>query len=284
MPNPAYLGETDGGTGGLSGTASGPNSDGQPVGTDESGTGGTATASGGGDTTGASASGPSGEDTSGGEAGTTMSEDDTTGSDAAPACPRADGLRVCVQFDVDQPDQVVDESANGYGVSIEGGTLVASPWGRGLRLDAETRVEVDCEGQGGGGPTITYEAWVRVEAAPQDRSGVIDNNGILGLFITPELGVRCVSQDGTAEGGMLSLDTWAHVACVADDGLLVTYLDGTPVAERTGDPLVPIDMDDPLALGNDMPSFADPLFGELDRVRVWDVALTPAQIQDAATP
>ena len=159
-----------------------------------------------------------------------------------------------------------------------------SPWGNCFHFDQETRVEVDCDGECGGGPTITYEAWVRVETAPEDRSGVVDNNGILGLFITPELEVRCVSQNGTVEGGPIALDTWVHVACVADDGTLTAYADGASVAETAIAPLSPIEMDQPLALGNDMPSFADPLYGDLDRVRVWDVALTPAQIEDAANP
>lgn len=283
MANPDYLGETEGGTGGLAGTGSAGTSAAQS-GTSEDSRG-SATASGdGGTTTTAAVTGPIGGDSSGGEPGTTTSANGTTGSDAVPPCPRADGLRVCVQFDVDQASEVVDESPNGYDVNVEGGGVVPSPWLSAFHFDADARVDVDCNGECGGGPTITYEAWVRVELAPDDRSGVVDNNGILGMFITSGLDVRCVSQNGTVEGGPLTLDAWTHVACVANDGTLTAYLDGDAVAEMPIEPLTTIGMGTPLALGNDMPSFGDPLYGDLDRVRVWDVALTPAQIQDAANP
>ncbi len=286
MANPDYLGETEGGSAGLAGTGTVGTSAAQ-TGT-SSGSRGSATASGDGGTTTTSmpgdATGSTGGDSSDGELDTTAFPEGTTGTDAAPPCPRADGLRVCLQFDVDQASEVVDESPNGYDVNIEGGGVAPSPWGGAFVFDGDARVEVDCNGECGGGPTITYEAWLRVEAAPEARSGVIDNTGILGMFITAGLEVRCVSQNGTAEGGALTLDTWTHVACVANEGTLTAYLDGDLVAEMPIEPLTTIEMADPLALGNDTPSFGDPLFGTLDRVRVWDVALTPAQIQDAANP
>lgn len=280
MPNPAYLGETEGGTRGLDGSGSAGGTSAADGGTDGDATVGHE----GGTTTNANVGGSSAGDSSAGEGGTTTSPDGTTGRDAVPLCPRVDGLRLCVPFDAELPSQVIDDSPNAYDINIGGGELVPSPWDSGFHFDASTWAYVDCDGECRGGPTITYDAWVRVESEPYDRSGVIDNHRVLGLFITSELDVQCVSQNGTVVGGALTLDTWVHVACVADEEALTAYLDGDPVAQMSIAPLAAVELSMPLALGNDMPTFSDPLFGDLDRVRMWDVALTPAQIQLAATP
>ena len=267
MPNPAYLGD-EGGSGGEVGTASSSAEASSDAGT-ASGVDTLDTVAGDGTTS--TASGDASSSTGGG------------GVNLDPACPDDDALSACFLFDVDDPAAVIDQSPQANPVTIVGGALVASPWNRAFAFDADTQLAFDCPTECLGGEQVTFEAWVRVDQAPASRSGIVDHNGLLGAFVTDALALRCNSQGGAAEGGSIPLAAWTHVACVADGEVLRAYLDGEVVAERDINPLTPVG-EPTLVLGNDSPSFAAPLLGALDRVRVWDTARSSEQVAQAATP
>jgi hypothetical protein len=281
MPNPAYLGEsqTDGGgsVGGGSGSTSGtsqpmPSGGGQSQSGSDSTTPQTSTSSNDSDDEASGASTMSDE--------TPASSSSTSGPSSGGDCPDDPALLVCLEFEVDDPADVVDDANPPYAVTVAGGGMVATPWGQGLHLDEETEVEVDCMGACDGGPMITYEAWVRVAVfpGPSTRAGVVDNDGILGMFVTNERSLRCVSSSGVIEGGTLQEGAWTHVACVAEGTSLTAYVDGAQVSQATISPLSPPSPAYPLAIGNNAPAFDNPLLGDLDRVRVWRRALSRDEV------
>lgn len=193
---------------------------------------------------------------------------------------------MCLNFDVDGPQDVSDGSSYDYPVAVVGGGVVDGPWLGAFEFNPRASVQVDCAGACAGGSAVTYQAWIRIDEVPGggDRAGVIDNNGILGMFITEAAGIRCVSSSGTAEGGSLPIGAWAHVACVADDVLLSAYLNGERVAELPIRPLPPTADPLPLAIGSNAPQLDDGLVGLMDKVRVWDEARTAEQLSASATP
>lgn len=279
IPNPEYQGQAATDSAGAEGTSSGTPSSGAQ------------TATSGADATGIdSASAEAGDATSfsatepGTSSGTSGASSSTTGEPAA-ACPVEDTLRICLEFDVDGPAAVWDQSPYGYPVSVAGGNIEEGPWSGAFRFDAGTTVEVDCDGGCAGGSAVTYQAWVRLDELPSDgdRAGVVDNNGILGVFITDTAELRCVSSSGTTQGGSVPLGEWSHLACVADDDLLLAYIDGASVSELSIRPLPPADDPVPLAIGNNAPQLNDGLVGLMDKVRVWDEARTAEQLSASAT-
>ena len=95
------------------------------------------------------------------------------------------------------------------------------------------------------------------------------------------------TQAGSAQGGQLNADQWAHVAFTYDHGELVVYVDG----ERVGDAVtpaatIPWHPDDRSALGGRLDgsaiestgSAASGFDGLIDDFRVWGVALSDQQI------
>jgi hypothetical protein len=100
--------------------------------------------------------------------------------------------------------------------------------------------------------------------------------------------VRCVLGNGTtstvAHGSTtLSAATWYHIACVWDGTTLRHYLNGgeNGTAQQT---LTPAANTVPLSLGQ-FNSGVDWMAGQIDDVRLYNTALTPAQIlADRDTP
>lgn len=280
IPNPEYQGQAATDSAGAEGTSGGLASRGGQSSTSGASTTGIDSASGeAGDATSLSTTEP------GTSSATSAGSSSTTG-EPGEACPMGDTLRICLEFDVDGPAGVSDQSLHGYPVNVAGGDIVEGPWSGAFRFDVGATVEVDCDGGCAGGSAVTYQAWVRLDELPGagDRAGVVDNNGILGMFITETAELRCVSSSGTTEGGSVPLGEWSHLACVADGDLLLAYIDGASVAELSIRPLPPTDDPVPLAIGNNAPQLNDGLVGLMDKVRVWDEARTAEQLAASATP
>ena len=286
MPNPDYngVGETD--TDGVGGSAtSGLSSTGGSNGSSDSaqtqGNSGQGTSTTAADSSNASSSMSAGQTSSGSDS----TAGDSTGEDEVRDCPDDPALRICLDFDVADVADVADGSSYGNAVAVEGGGMVGSPWGSAMRYDESTSVEVDCMGACAGGPTMTYEAWVRADEFPDDasRAGILDNQGVLGMFLTTDRSLRCVSSAGTVEGGSIPRGEWVHVACVADETSLRAYVAGVSVSDATISALSPADPADPLAVGNNAPQYDNPFLGDLDRVRAWDRALTREEVEALAS-
>lgn len=130
---------------------------------------------------------------------------------------------------------------------------------------------------------VTVELWVQPSAMPPSggRAGLLDDDGRYGLFLSPLGELRCVAGGATVSGGELTLDAWAHVACVLDASTVTLWQDGLVRAQvpRGGNLTTPGQY--PLVIGGNSPS-GDRFEGLLDNLRIWREARSPAQLSRAA--
>jgi len=97
--------------------------------------------------------------------------------------------------------------------------------------------------------------------------------------------VMATSSDGNyypANYPQLTLNTWTHFAEVHSGGTMLIYVNGAQVGATASLPSATVGGQGTLYLGND--TFYDGLQGIMDEVRVYDFALTPAEIMADATP
>lgn len=105
----------------------------------------------------------------------------------------------------------------------------------------------------------------------------IGNNGSVNFTIGGHRQTSVWNELETDEG-VLSLDTWHHIACVYDGTSMIIYVDGVKrvIMDRSIEIGNAPDM--PLYIGNS-PQWPDRGFeGQIDEVRVWNVARTSDQI------
>lgn len=135
----------------------------------------------------------------------------------------------------------------------------------------------------------TIEAWIRPTASTNMwglvHYGTGDCNGRMSGLGVREVGIdnQVVFWSGCADyvsGLTVQLNVWSHIAVTFDGTTATTYLNG--VAESSG-PLSVDTWSSHLFIGaetvNNGASFRSYYTGEIDEVRVWDVARTPTQIQ-----
>jgi len=138
---------------------------------------------------------------------------------------------------------------------------------------------------------MTLEAWVYPTTVDAQWRDVIykgnDNYWLEGTSshgAVPAIGATFGTNDtGTFAPTALPVNTWTHLAATYDGATVTLYVNGTAVASaaRTGNLATSIN---PLQIGGD--SLGGQFFaGEIDEVRVYNGAVTAAQIQaDMNTP
>ncbi|MFH0895706.1 MAG: LamG-like jellyroll fold domain-containing protein [Bacteroidota bacterium] len=143
------------------------------------------------------------------------------------------------------------------------------------------------------GNQLTMEVWARAYIFGENRkimgkmSNTLNNGYVMGfenLNIYTEImnpDAQVVPHAGT--GPMPTDSAWVHIATTFDaNGQMVNYLNGVNVGETTVFPQSPIAANtDPFIIGLapwDLLSFE--FVGNLDEVRIWNVARTAQQIKD----
>jgi hypothetical protein len=130
--------------------------------------------------------------------------------------------------------------------------------------------------------TYTLEAWIKPETF-SSMAGIISkyhNGGSNGYFIrlsndAPYTGIRFDEYETAS--GILTANTWYHIAAVNDNGTRTLYVNGSPVSIN-GEGYTTNSNSDHVAIGSDFNGrFFD---GFIDEVRIWNVARTQQQIQD----
>lgn len=81
-----------------------------------------------------------------------------------------------------------------------------------------------------------------------------------------------------SDAEVLALDTWQHIAVTVDAGTLTFYVDGQLAGIRTGIP-APVASTDPLRIGARATDLRRGFEGAIDEVRIWERALSQAEIQ-----
>ena len=141
------------------------------------------------------------------------------------------------------------------------------------------------------GPTFTLSAWILPESWGQNQQGRIlehnggssggagwtlhlENNAFSGAFRLQ------VNDDGgfvgVSDEDVLALGTWQHVAVTVDAGVATFYVNGVPSGSVSGAP-TPLSPGDPVRIGARLDD-ARGFEGGIDEVRIWNVALSAAQI------
>jgi hypothetical protein len=186
---------------------------------------------------------------------------------------------------------VVDSSGNGYTGTISGATWTpAGRYGSALEFNGTSaRVTV------GNGAALqlttgmTLEAWVYPTATPTGWRSVITKNVDRYYLMGSSAPTNRPSVGGTWVGGNqntvgpagLGVNTWTHLAATFDGAVVRLYVNGGLVASQAQTtPLAPTG--GTLEIGAN--SYGEYFQGRIDEVRIYNRALTGAEIQaDMAT-
>jgi hypothetical protein len=210
--------------------------------------------------------------------------------DAAPVgpafCDEDDpDLVACFRFD-DAHDLLVDGSAYANDGHDEENLLrVDGPPGHGgaLHVLAGGKMAIDDDASLDCTNAITLEFWLRLDALPMpdQRFGLVDNDGQYGIFVNDAGQVRCMVGPTVVNGLHPVVGTWSHIACTYDGAQVTLYQDG--VAEVTTPSVVTMTTgnDKGMRVGMNSPD-KDELVGAIDDVRVFRAARSAAAVCAAA--
>ena len=208
---------------------------------------------------------------------------DTPDTSPPPFCNDLD-IVACYRFENDgfamQPH---DESLYGnHGSTFTGASFVAGVHGSAVSVNAASVIKVP-DSASLDVAQLTMEVRFRPTTLPTGtRAGLLDDNGQYGFFILNGGKVRCsvatpifVSLDSPAVVAVVG--KWTHVACIANGGALIMYVDGVAVNYAAAVGNIDGKPTDGLAIGMNSPS-GDNFVGDLDDMRIWRRALTPTEV------
>jgi len=186
----------------------------------------------------------------------------------------------------------VDSSASGHDGTLNGGTeWVAGQLGGALQFNG-SNTYVDCGPEAGSGVTdaVTLTAWINCTSFA-DWRGIITKGQEAAPFAMQIWGdgaLRFAANWGTVPesvgGGEwntttpLTIDQWTHAAVTYGEGTITFYIDGAIVDEVAVD-LQFGQLDESLTLGCDFPGGDEYFDGAIDDARIYNIALTEADIQ-----
>lgn len=198
------------------------------------------------------------------------------GPPALAFCDAAGGdLIACFEFE----GSGADGSPNDLDATLTAVTFVTGQVGMAAHIEGTATITL-AESALLAPTALTLEAWIRPAQLPATgaRMGIADNEGQWGLFLQPAgalQGVGLTAQAAIAPG------VWTHVA-LTYDGTTRMYAAGVEVgASAGGGAPLPASGTQGTSLAGNNPS-GSPLLGEIDQVRLFRVARTPAQICAAA--
>jgi hypothetical protein len=133
---------------------------------------------------------------------------------------------------------------------------------------------------------ITVEAWIDPFQLPGTgaRAGIADMNGQWGMFLHEPTGrLQCTMGLVQQIDAMIPANTWTHVACSYEGGVLKMYVNGVKKYEASGGGALGTGGTSGISLGADNPAGSGSVFnGLLDQVRIMSRARTEAEICDDA--
>ncbi|MBI2300969.1 MAG: hypothetical protein HYU66_18820 [Armatimonadetes bacterium] len=209
---------------------------------------------------------------------------------------------LALDFDEAPGGKVLDQSGDRFHAGMVGGVTLADGGvkGKAAELDGTGYLRVE-EPAVFNAPDVTVSLWVK-PATLKGRRGlvakrlgktgapfVIGHNGAAVTFEATDAVGQWSFNFGT--GPVLKAGQWTHLAVVIEHGRGVTiYADGKPVGEKLN-PADRASTSEPLILGReawggDPPNGATPGFfvGQMDQLRIWTRALSPAEVAVLALP
>ena len=212
-------------------------------------------------------------------------------SEAATAAPS--GLVAAYAFDEGSGSTVADASGNGNTGTITGATWAATgKYGKALQFNGSSAlVTVPDAASLHLSSGMTLEAWVNPSTVTAKWRDVIykgnDNYYLEGTSTNasrPDAGMIAGGGYADAYGtAKLPANTWSYLAETYDGATLRLYVNGTQVAATAHTGSI-ASSTNPLQIGGDS-LYGQYFAGLIDNVRVYNTALTAAQIQtDQSTP
>lgn len=135
----------------------------------------------------------------------------------------------------------------------------------------------------------TFEAWINISVnAPTSNLTILDYGinaaGDRNTFVVDgNRGLRFISGGSNANlsytTGVLTVGQWVHVAFVLDSGTGYLYVDGVQVATGSLSNVNTSAGNTNIRIGQRVAGGSIPFQGNIDEVRVWNVARTAAEIQ-----
>lgn len=224
--------------------------------------------------------------TSGTTVGPSETTDGTSSSSGGPGsvlCDESDpDLRACYDFADVGGGMLADLSMYENDGTVTMAPATGGPFGGAVQLGDDAEISVpDSPSLDMPGPA-TWEVWVNLDDLPDNgRVGVLDRDGQYSIFIYPRYGMRC---NGGTVNAFLAVPTgaWVHLACVYEDGTITAWVDGVASEGVSGGQPLVTDPSTVMALGDSSPGFTEPMDGRVAAARIWSIALTDAEIIDAA--
>jgi len=201
-----------------------------------------------------------------------------------------------------------DSSVHGNSGTLHNFVMSPSPWVSGVLGQAlsfngvDSYVSVDDDNILDITDKLTIEAWIVADVIDTYKSIVVKGDAFTEGIINYGLQIQAVDNEGTLrffvyDGGIykfvdstsqvLADGQWYHVAVTVDTtaGIVEFYIDGSPAGTSTFTASLPVSTST-LEIGRQRhTSGASQYFeGIIDEVRIWNVALSQAQIGDVTPP
>jgi hypothetical protein len=231
----------------------------------------------------------------------TASRDAPLDAPAMPYCAADTALVGCYEFEPALPSTKLVDSASAHNDgTISGATHVVGHDGAALRFNLDTTRVIIPESPSLDVTSVTVELWVRTDAdvAPGERATLLNNNLEYGAVLISGNLLQCQfvlpPPPGELDPIFFFFDTavaiddglWTHIACTYDrtTGVGRGFINGTQRATDTA--VTPGSLNttaiDGSVIGADSPCGSVPCAsafeGEIDSLRIWNRARTPAEI------
>jgi hypothetical protein len=216
---------------------------------------------------------------------------ETGPSDASDGGDLASGLIAFYRFDETSGTSAADSSGNNHTATLAGGaTFGAGLQNNAVTLSGNNQYVSLPTGIVSGLSTFTITAWVKLAMSPQwNRIFDFGSDTTTYMFLTPNSGstLRFSITTGGANAEeqinatSLTTGTWQHIALTLSGGMGVLYVQGAQVAQSTTLTLNPGSLGSTMHnwLGRSQYSADAYLNGQLDNVRIYSRALSPADVQ-----
>jgi hypothetical protein len=195
-------------------------------------------------------------------------------------------LRGCYSFDGDQSPGTTGgvndgTTYNNDGTAPTGLSYVAGHTDSALHFPGTASVHIPDSPSLDISNALTIEGWIRAESLPSSgRIGILDYDYQYALFLFYNGQLHCSAAGAFVDGGIVLAQTWTHVACTVDtnNDTMILYQDGKEVARNTGvTGVIETANTLDLVIGGNSPD-GEFFVGEIDSVRVFNVARNPDEI------
>jgi len=234
-----------------------------------------------------------GVDASTGDTAADMPADSSDAADAPPGafCAPDAQLVLCLSFDqAPLPAVLANEGNAAVSAKLTNVQQIASPDGNAALVDATSTIALPASADVTG--VLSSEVWFRIDtdAANGARSGIYDSNissQNISMFYNrsdPTHQLTCgLGNQATSFTVTVAIGAFSYAACTCAGTTVSLYLDGTLVAEATGDCATGgAFLGDGLTIGSNNTGVGQPvndnLIGAIDGVRLWSRVLSASEI------